>query len=156
MKDVTTRPCLNEAQAALYLGISESALRKSRMNGPRANHLPPPPYVKLGRRVIYRPADLDSLLESNLASWPTGGAKMSHAPPSPFSAAKDACTLCSTPLKAIPALGIYLVGSRGAIHCPLCSKCVKLAQKGLPPDQLRQLDQKLEARATELGLNQTK
>ena len=64
------RPNMNEADAALYLGVSVSSLRKSRMNGPRANHLPPPPYVKLGRRVIYRAADLASFLESNLASWP--------------------------------------------------------------------------------------
>ena len=69
------RPNMNEAEAALYLRVSVSSLRKSRMNGPRSNHLPPPPYVKLGRRVIYRTADLDSLMESNLASWPTGAAK---------------------------------------------------------------------------------
>ena len=80
---------------------------------------------------------------------------MNHGPNYPFSAAMNACTLCSTRLKAIPALGIYLVGHRGAIHYPLCGKCIKLAQKGLPPDQLRQLDQKLEARAKELNLTQT-
>ena len=80
---------------------------------------------------------------------------MIHGPNYPYSAAMDTCTLCSTRLKAIPALGVYLVGHRGAIHYPLCSKCVKLAQRGLPHDQLRQLDQKLEARATELGLTQT-
>ena len=80
---------------------------------------------------------------------------MSHGPNYPFCTAMDACTVCSTRLKAIPALGVYLVGHRGAIHYPLCSKCVKLAQKGLTHDQLRQLDQKLEARATALGLNQT-
>lgn len=80
---------------------------------------------------------------------------MSHGPNYPYSADMNACTLCSTLLKAIPALGIYLVGHRGAIHYPLCSKCVKLAQKGLPHDQLHQLDQKLEARAIELGLTQT-
>jgi len=72
MKEVTSRPSLNEAEAANYLGISVSALRKSRMNGPRANHLPPPPYVKLGRRVIYRAADLARFLESNLASMHAG------------------------------------------------------------------------------------
>ncbi len=75
MKDATTRPSLNEAEAASYLGISVSALRKSRMNGPRANHLPPPPYVKLGRRVIYRVADLARFLESNLALVPAGVSK---------------------------------------------------------------------------------
>ena len=67
----------------------------------------------------------------------------------------NACTLCSAPLKAVPALGIYLVGNRGAIQYPLCLKCVNAAQKGLPPAQLRTLDHKLEARAAELGLTQT-
>lgn len=66
------RPNLNEADAAFYLGLSVSSLRKSRMNGPRANHLPPPPYVKLGRRVIYRAADLARFLETNLAAIPVG------------------------------------------------------------------------------------
>jgi hypothetical protein len=69
-----TRPTMNEADAAFYLGLSVSSLRKSRMNGPRANHLPPPPYVKLGRRVIYRTADLAQFLEANLASMPLGAA----------------------------------------------------------------------------------
>lgn len=80
---------------------------------------------------------------------------MTHGPNYPYSAAMNACTLCSTPLKAIPGLGVYLVGHRGAIQYPLCLKCIKLAQKGLSPDQLRQLDDKLEKRATELGLTQT-
>jgi len=68
----SNRPNMNEADAAFYLGLSVSSLRKSRMNGPRANHLPPPPYVKLGRRVIYRAADLAKFLEANLASMPAG------------------------------------------------------------------------------------
>jgi hypothetical protein len=80
---------------------------------------------------------------------------MTHGPNYPYSAAMNACTLCSAPLKAIPALGIYLVGHRGAIQYPLCLKCIKLAQKGLPPDQLRLLDDRLEKRAAELGLTQT-
>ena len=65
-------PNMNEADAAFYLGISVSALRKSRMNGPRSNHLPPPPYIKLGRRVLYRAADLEKFLEENLANMPSG------------------------------------------------------------------------------------
>ena len=81
---------------------------------------------------------------------------MTHDGPNyPYSAAMNVCTLCNTLLKAIPALGIYLVGHRGAIHYPLCLSCIKLAQKGLPPDQLRHLDHKLEKRAAELGLTQT-
>ena len=62
---------------------------------------------------------------------------MTHGPNYPYSAAMNACTLCSTPLKAIPALGIYLVGHRGAIQYPLCLKCITLAQKGLTPCYVR-------------------
>lgn len=80
---------------------------------------------------------------------------MTHGPNYPYNAAMNACTLCSTPLKSVPAIGIYLVGHRGAIQYPLCLKCIKEAQKGLPTDQLRKLDQKLDQRATELGLTQT-
>lgn len=80
---------------------------------------------------------------------------MTHGPNYPYSTAMDACTLCSVKLKDIPALGVYMVGHRGAIHYPLCRKCIKLAQKGLPTNQLHQLDKKLEARATELGLTLT-
>lgn len=80
---------------------------------------------------------------------------MTHSPNYPYSPAMDACTLCSTPLKAVPALGIYLIGNRGAIHYPMCLKCIKSAQKGLAPDQVRILDEKLEQRATELGLTTT-
>ena len=63
---------LSETEAANFLGISVSSLRKSRMNGARTNHLPPPPYVKLGRRVIYRSADLVKFLETNLTTAPAG------------------------------------------------------------------------------------
>lgn len=80
---------------------------------------------------------------------------MTYGPTYPYSDAINACTLCHAPLKTVPALGIYLVGHRGAIQYPLCLTCIKLAQKGLPADQLRTLDRKLEARAAELGLTQT-
>lgn len=80
---------------------------------------------------------------------------MTHGPNYPYSGAMDSCTLCTVQLKAVPALGVYLVIPHGAIHYPLCVKCIKLAQKGLSSDQLRQLDDKLEKRATELGLTQT-
>jgi hypothetical protein len=58
---------LSEEQAAYYLGISRSSLRKSRMNGARTNYLPPPPYIKLGRRVIYLLDDLHNYLGANRA-----------------------------------------------------------------------------------------
>jgi len=65
--EISFSPSLTEAQAATFLGISVSSLRKSRMNGTRVNYLPPPPHIKLGRRVIYREADLDAYLEAHVA-----------------------------------------------------------------------------------------
>ena len=61
------RAALNERQAAIFLGLSESSLRKSRMNGTRTNHLPPPPFVKLGRRIVYLLDDLHDYLEQHRA-----------------------------------------------------------------------------------------
>ena len=77
---------------------------------------------------------------------------MSNGPNYFFSEAMDACTLCSAQLRAVPALGVYLVAHRGAIHYPLCLKCIKVAQRGLAPELLNKLDRKLEKRAIELGL----
>ena len=47
--------------AARYVGLSESTLAKLRLNGNG------PIYCKLGRRVVYRPTDLDQWLESRTA-----------------------------------------------------------------------------------------
>jgi excisionase family DNA binding protein len=44
--------------AASYLGISTSTLAKLRLSGTG------PAYCKLGRRVVYRAADLEAWLES--------------------------------------------------------------------------------------------
>ena len=44
--------------AARYVGLSESTLTKLRLNGNG------PIYCKLGRRVVYRPIDLDLWLQS--------------------------------------------------------------------------------------------
>jgi hypothetical protein len=44
--------------AAHIVGLSESTLAKLRLNGNG------PIYCKLGRRVVYRPADLERSLES--------------------------------------------------------------------------------------------
>ena len=49
------------AEAARVLGLSESTLAKLRLNGNG------PVYCKLGRRVVYRPADLDQWLQSRTA-----------------------------------------------------------------------------------------
>ena len=54
--------CLTEAEAASYLSLSQSFLRQARMNGPRENRTPGPPFVRLGRAVRYLTRDLDAWL----------------------------------------------------------------------------------------------
>jgi predicted DNA-binding transcriptional regulator AlpA len=49
------------AHAPRYVGISESALAKLRLNGNG------PVFCKLGRRVVYRPDDLEQWLQSRTA-----------------------------------------------------------------------------------------
>ncbi len=46
--------------AAKFVGLSESTLAKLRLNGNG------PAYCKLGRRVLYRPSDLEQWLESRI------------------------------------------------------------------------------------------
>jgi predicted DNA-binding transcriptional regulator AlpA len=46
--------------AANYVGLSASTLAKMRVRGV------PPPFVKLGRRIVYRRSDLDDWLASNM------------------------------------------------------------------------------------------
>jgi hypothetical protein len=48
--------------AARFVGLSESTLAKLRLNGNG------PVYCKLGRRVVYRPSDLELWLQSRTAS----------------------------------------------------------------------------------------
>ena len=49
------------AEAARVVGLSESTLAKLRLNGNG------PTYCKLGRRVVYRLADLEKWLQSRTA-----------------------------------------------------------------------------------------
>ena len=53
---------LTEKQAAPYIGMSRSFLRQSRMNGRRQNRTPGPPFLKIGRKVLYLAEDLDTWL----------------------------------------------------------------------------------------------
>lgn len=50
---------LSDPEAALYIGMSRSWLRQSRINGRRDA----PPFVKIGRSVRYLRDDLDCWLE---------------------------------------------------------------------------------------------
>ena len=53
---------LTEKQAAPYICMSRSFLRQSRMNGRRQNRTPGPPFLKIGRKVLYLAEDLDTWL----------------------------------------------------------------------------------------------
>ena len=50
----------DEKAAAEYAGISLSYLRKSRSDGSPGGRTPAPPFVKIGKRCLYRKSDLDS------------------------------------------------------------------------------------------------
>ena len=50
---------LNAARVAERLGLSVSTLAKLRLSGAG------PAYVKLGRRVVYRPSDVDEWVAAN-------------------------------------------------------------------------------------------
>ncbi len=64
MADKIIPRALSECDAAIYLGISRISLRQGRCEGKRENRMPPPPYVRLGRRkIVYLRDDLDSWLE---------------------------------------------------------------------------------------------
>lgn len=54
---------VSEGEAARYLGVSQSSLRKGRMAGRRSVQMPSPPFVKMGRRVVYLIEDLDRWLQ---------------------------------------------------------------------------------------------
>ncbi len=59
MEPTTRSQTLPDREAAIYIGMSESWLRQSRMTGnPDA-----PPFLKIGRSVRYLRADLDIWLE---------------------------------------------------------------------------------------------
>jgi predicted DNA-binding transcriptional regulator AlpA len=54
----TESKVIQTKEAAQFVGLSESTLAKLRLNGNG------PTYCKLGRRVVYRPADLEAWLQS--------------------------------------------------------------------------------------------
>lgn len=68
---------VSEEDAARYLGISQSSLRKGRMAGRRRAQMSSPPFVKMGRRVVYLVEDLDGWLQRqrNENDLKIGGAK---------------------------------------------------------------------------------
>ena len=61
-----------EKAAAIYVGMSSSFLRQSRMNGDRETRTPGPRWKKKGRAVIYLKEDLDAWLDEHCASGDAG------------------------------------------------------------------------------------
>ena len=64
-RPAVTRRGLTEQEAATYIGMSRSFLRQSRMDGKRANRTPGPPFMKIGRKILYLKDDLDAWLEAH-------------------------------------------------------------------------------------------
>jgi predicted DNA-binding transcriptional regulator AlpA len=62
MRQSMTKFTLTEKEAAEYIGMSRSFLRKDRMDGIRVNRTPGPQYLKMGRSVRYLKEDLDTWL----------------------------------------------------------------------------------------------
>ena len=66
-----------DRQAADYIGMSESYLRISRMDGDRANRTPGPNFIKIGKAVRYLKEDLDAWLEAHrVTKGKTGNGKI--------------------------------------------------------------------------------
>ncbi|MDK2849084.1 MAG: hypothetical protein PWP34_2437 [Desulfuromonadales bacterium] len=57
---------LQEKDAAEYIGMSVHFLRADRLNGHLPNRTPGPPFLKIGRAIRYRVADLDEWLQERL------------------------------------------------------------------------------------------
>ncbi len=56
---------MTEREAAHYIGMSGSWLRKSRMDGYLEGRIEAPPHVQIGRSVRYLREDLDAWLEAH-------------------------------------------------------------------------------------------
>ncbi len=65
---------LSETEAARYVGMSRSFLRKARMEGTRDHHTPAPPFLRIGRKILYLRDDLDQWLRQHrVTSQPPTG-----------------------------------------------------------------------------------
>lgn len=57
------RRCLTEKEAAHYIGMSVSFLRKDRIEGQIGSRTPGPRFLKIGKSVRYLKDELDKWLE---------------------------------------------------------------------------------------------
>ena len=60
MSESFSKRTLTSQEAAVYIGMSESWLRQSRMDSAEFSEIPP--FVKIGRAVRYLRSDLDDWL----------------------------------------------------------------------------------------------
>lgn len=56
---------VSEADAARIVGVSASSLRQGRLNGQRERRMATPPWVAVGRRILYRLEDLKEFLATH-------------------------------------------------------------------------------------------
>lgn len=63
MERLKLKRALTEIETSVYIGMSRSFLRQSRMDGKRENRTPAPPFIKIGRAVRYLQEDLDGWLD---------------------------------------------------------------------------------------------
>lgn len=56
--------CLTEKEAAKYIGMSPSYLRRDRCEGKIKSRTPGPPFLKIGKAVRYLKKDLDNWLDA--------------------------------------------------------------------------------------------
>jgi hypothetical protein len=66
----TRRPPVEEAEAAVYIGMSISYLRAGRLKGVVGYRTPPPPFLKIGHSVRYEPDVLDAWLAARRVDPP--------------------------------------------------------------------------------------
>lgn len=65
------------------------------------------------------------------------------------------CALCERHIRSTQYACLYVVNNHTALGYALCKTCGQQARRGLPPDQLRKLDRKLEREAEQYGLTTT-
>lgn len=56
---------VSEPDAARLIGISVSSLRQGRQNGERTGRMATPPWIAVGRRILYRLDDLQEFLTAH-------------------------------------------------------------------------------------------
>ncbi len=62
IEEAIEKAAFNETDSSVYISMSRSFLAISRMEGNREGRTPGPPFVRVGRRVLYLKKDLDAWL----------------------------------------------------------------------------------------------